>query len=355
MCEGEPAYVPIVEFGIDYDVKCAFLGRPIETVKDEVEFWYEAGYDYVPLQAGIRKIFWPGYAVSEKSADRGLDTGYHLHRRTQTKFSVYHDSEQQLGWAEEGKGAITSMEEFERFPWPDPELMDLSAFEEIGRYLKPGMKVIAYQGYIFTAAWWLMGTETFCFALSEMPELIRKIYDRIWRIQSRIIERVLEYDVVGAVMHADDVAHAGGLMVSPQHLREYVFPWYRWCRALVRERGLPMILHSDGRLLAVLDDILACGFNALHPIEPKAMNIAELKSKIGDRMCLIGNLDLSYTLTRGTPQEVEAEVRERIRTIAPGGGYCLGSSNSVPAYVPLANYNAMREAAFRYGKYPISV
>ena len=54
-------------------------------------------------------------------------------------------------------------------------------------------------------------------------------------------------------------------------------------------------------------------------------------------------------------EEVEAEVRERIRTIAPGGGYCVGSANSVPAYVPLANFNAMREAAFRYGKYPVAV
>ena len=228
---------------------------------------FPAGYDYVPLQAGIRTLFWPGYAVSEKSADRGLDTGYHLHRKSQTKFSVYEDGERQMAWAEEGRGSITSMEEFERFPWPDPDRMDLSAFAEIGQYLKPGMKVIAYQGYIFTTAWWLMGMESFCFALTEQPDLIRRIYDRIWRIQSRVIQRVLEYDVVGAVMHADDIAHAGGLMVRSAHLREYVFPWYRWCAALVRERGLPMILHSDGRLTAVLDDILACGFNALHPIE----------------------------------------------------------------------------------------
>jgi uroporphyrinogen decarboxylase len=48
---------------------------------------------------------------------------------------------------------------------------------------------------------------------------------------------------------------------------------------------------------------------------------------------------------------VEAEVRERIRTVAPGGGYCLGSTNSITSYVPLANFNALREAAFRYGGY----
>lgn len=65
------------------------------------------------------------------------------------------------------------MEEFERFPWPDPDQMDLSAFEEVKRYLKPGMKVIAYLGYIFTSAWWLMGMETF--GEEEVKERIRTI------------------------------------------------------------------------------------------------------------------------------------------------------------------------------------
>jgi uroporphyrinogen decarboxylase len=76
---------------------------------------------------------------------------------------------------------------------------------------------------------------------------------------------------------------------------------------------------------------------------------------VGDRLCLLGNIDLGYTLTRGTPQKVEQEVKEKIRTLAPGGGYCVGSSNSVTACVPLADFNAMREAAFKYGTYPPGV
>jgi uroporphyrinogen decarboxylase len=121
----------------------------------------------------------------------------------------------------------------------------------------------------------------------------------------------------------------------------------------VRESGRVNVFHSDGRLDSVLEDLLACGFDAIHPIEPKAMDIVQTKQKVAGRATLIGNIDLGYTLTRGTPAEVEAEVRERIRTVGPGGGYCLGSANSITSYVPLANFNAMREAAFRYGGYPI--
>jgi len=353
--QGEPDYVPIVEFGIDKDIKSAFLGRPCETLKDEVEFWAGAGYDSVPLQAGIRTLFWPGVTPTEQRADRSQTGDHQIHRRTFTKYSQYQAQDRDMVWAQEGKGVITSMEEFERFPWPDPDAMDLSAFEEVKAYLPPGMKVIAYMGYIFTACWWLMGLETFCAALYEQPELIRRMYRRIWSIQSRVLVRLLGYDSIGALAHPDDIAYAESLMVSPAHLREFVFPWYRWCGMLVRDKGWPYLYHSDGRLITVLDDIVQCGFNALHPIEPKAMDIAEVKRRIGATMCVIGNIDLGYTLTRGTPQEVDAEVKERIRVLAPGGGYCVGSSNSVTAYVPFENFMAMREAAFKYGRYPIRV
>ena len=70
---------------------------------------------------------------------------------------------------------------------------------------------------------------------------------------------------------------------------------------------------------------------------------------------LIGNLDLGYTLTRGTPEEVIEETKGLIRDVAPGGGYCVGSSNTVPYYVPAANYTAMVEATLEFGGYPIRI
>jgi len=347
--QGTPDYVPIVEFSVDCDVKAAFLGRPIQNLQDEVEFWVKAGYDFVPLQAGIRSVIRPGLSVSEKSVQVPRQ------RQGRAAYSIYSTEDRTITWAEEGRGVISNREEFERFPWPEPERMDLSAFEEVKQYLPAGMKVIAYMGWVFTAVWTLMGMETFCISLYEQPELIRRMYDRIWAIQSRVLLRVLTFDVVGAVTHPDDLAYSEGLIVTPKHFREFVFPWYRWNCTMVRERGLPNIFHSDGRLDTVIEDLLGCGFDALHPVEPKAMDITELRKKIGGRACLIGNIDLGYTLTRGSPREVEAEVKERIRTVGPGGGYCLGSSNSVTSYVPLENFNAMRQAAFKYGAYPLSI
>jgi len=346
----QPEYVPLVEFSVDADVKAAFLGHPIRDLRDEVEFWVRAGYDFVPIQAGIRSIIRPGHSAGEK---RGGDLSSQVMRHTQTAYSIYESESRDMAWAEEKRGVIGSMAEFERFPWPDPDRMDLSRFDEVREYLPPGMKVIAFLGWIFSSVWTLMGLEAFCFALYEQPELIRRMYDRVWAIQSRVLLRLLESDVIGAIAHPDDLAYSDALMIAPAHFRQFVFPFYRWSCTMVREQGLPNIFHSDGRLDTVLEDILGCGFDALHPIEPKAMDIAAVKKSVGSRACLIGNIDLGYTLTRGTPAEVEAEVRERIRTIAPGGGYCIGSANSITSYVPLENFNALRAAAVEYGRYPL--
>ncbi|MFH1929654.1 MAG: uroporphyrinogen decarboxylase family protein, partial [Chloroflexota bacterium] len=64
-----------------------------------------------------------------------------------------------------------------------------------------------------------------------------------------------------------------------------------------------------------------------------------------------GNIDLHYTLTRGTPAEVEAEVRDRIERVGRGGGYIISSANSITSYCKLENVLAMRDAVARYGWY----
>jgi uroporphyrinogen decarboxylase len=179
------------------------------------------------------------------------------------------------------------------------------------------------------------------------------LFERVARFQYRVFERLLGFDCIGAIWHADDIAFNTQLLVNPRILRRHVFPWYAEMNRVAHARGRLAVYHSDGALQEVLPDLVACGFDGLNPIEPGAMDINAVKREYGSRISIIGNIDLRYTLTRGTPDEVRAEVRQRIRDLAPGGGYAVSSSNSVPEYVPLANFNAMGEATFTYGRYPI--
>ncbi len=352
LCQGEPKRVPQFDGTIAEDIKTRFLGRPMATLADEVEFCMAAGYDFVPLTLGFRQTI-RGEKLGIMGAKQ-LDTT--LLKPMEAQYNLHEEGKSTRMWAEEGQGAIRDEASFDDFDWPDPDTAySYDTVEQIGKLLPDGAKMIVNVGYIFMAPWMLMGLENFCMALAAGDPLVAKVIDRVGRTQRRVAENLLQYDCVGAIRMPDDLGHTGGTMVAPKFLRQYIFPWHKQIGEMVHAKGLPYLYHSDGRLYDVIDDLIECGFDALHPCEPASMDIELLKSKYGDRLCLCGNINLDSTLTLGTPEEVEEEVKLRIRTIAPGGGYCCGSSNSIPEYVPFDNYVAMIEAIQKYGKYPISV
>jgi uroporphyrinogen decarboxylase len=200
-----------------------------------------------------------------------------------------------------------------------------------------------------------MGFDAYAYALVDRPAFVERLHAKIAEVQGWVVERALNYPCVGMVWHADDVAYRTDLLVSPAVLRRHVFPVYQRLNAMCHQHDVLTLYHSDGNVEKVLDDIMAAGFDVFNPIEPLAMDIRALKRRVRGRLALIGNVDLSYTLTRGTPQEVEAEVRALIRDVAPGGGYALASANSIPEYVPWRNFVAMHAAWLKYGRYPIDL
>lgn len=344
LCQGEPDCVPFVDAEVYVGHKARVIGHVVRGLADEIEFARRIGYDFVPLKAGLHLT--PTVRNALKQTNHTVEDGSDMR---------FQDLPGERRWVTADTGVIVTEADFEAFDWPDPDQFDYSAFAEADEVLPSNMKAVCIIGKVFNLVWWLMGFENFCIALVDNPSLVERMFQRVGSIQYRVLERTLEYQCVGAYWHSDDVAFGTGLMVSPQTLRRYAIPWFRSMVALAHSRDVVTICHSDGRLDEIIDEIIDIGFDGLHPIEPQAMDIVELSERVKGKLCLLGNIDLGYTLTRGTPEEVEEEVRIRIRHLAPGGGYCLGSSNSVPEYVPFENYIAMRNAWLKYGKYPIQV
>ncbi|MCX5908053.1 MAG: nucleoside 2-deoxyribosyltransferase, partial [Deltaproteobacteria bacterium] len=115
-----------------------------------------------------------------------------------------------------------------------------------------------------------------------------------------------------------------------------------------------LFFHSDGNIWPIMDDLIATGFHAIHPIDPTSMDIREVKAKVGKKVGIMGNINVDL-LARGTPKEVRELTEKCLREIAPGGGYALGSGNSVPNWARFENYQAMRETALTCGGYPIKI
>jgi len=340
-----PDRVPLFEILVDFAIQSQFLGRPVaaDDLLAQVTFWSQAGYDYVPLVMGMMR---PGRVTADSAISRML-------------------RERQKDWNLELTSVVRTPEEFDAFPWDLAGQVELDDFRKVRPLLPAKMKTIALSGKIFTLSWMLMGFENFCESLMDatnkngaphgnagLESLAVRVIQKVAEIQLSALEELLMMEHVGAVCAVDDIAYNTGPMISPESLRRHIFPWYREIARRCHAAGRLFFMHSDGNLEMILPDLIDLGVDALHPIDPTAMDIVQLKRTWGDRMAFFGNVDTEL-LRSGSPEQVSARVRELLRTVAPGGGFGLGSGNSVPEWATLANYQAMRRTALEHGRYPI--
>jgi uroporphyrinogen-III decarboxylase len=194
-----------------------------------------------------------------------------------------------------------------------------------------------------------LGLENFSLALYDNLPFIETVLDRYCDWIAVVAERAcrLGFD---AFASTDDMAFNTAPFFSLSVFRELVLPRYR---NVAKRITLPWIIHSDGNILPFVDDLLSVGIAGLHPNEKGAMDIRAMKREYGDRLCLLGNVDLNL-LGMGSPEAVDREVRELIRDVGPGGGYIVTSGNSLAAYLQPENVLTLSRAVQKYGQYPLN-
>ncbi len=250
-------------------------------------------------------------------------------------------------------GLIKEEKDLALLQLPDPEdpALYAPAKEIIRRAHDLGLAVCSRIRLGACPAMLSVGMEDFAYMLYDDRELFETIMETYATWTAKVVSHLntLGVDFLWA---CDDLAFKTSTLVSPETFREVFLPKMRIAADAIR---LPWIFHSDGNLTPILEDLLTLGMNCLHPIEPGAMDIDYMKETYGKKLCLMGNIDLHYTLTRGTPEETAEEVKQRLRTIAPGGGYIMASANSIPSYVKLENFQAMIDTVRQYRAYPIHI
>ncbi len=156
---------------------------------------------------------------------------------------------------------------------------------------------------------------------------------------------------IDALYSASDLADNRGPYYSPEQMEHFVWPYFAKWVSQVKGMGVYTILHSDGNLMPYLENIANSGVDALQAIDPIAgMDIRKVKEKVGDRLCLCGNIDCGLMLT-GLPEEVFNATRDLLTGCKHNGGLVLGASNALQEEVPAENYLAMIDAWKKYGAY----
>ena len=184
--------------------------------------------------------------------------------------------------------------------------------------------------------------------------------ERIFIVESDIIRTFL--DAVGAYLDVfafkDDLAMQSGPVISPRMYRQFIKPYQKKLIETIKSKTRAKIwYHSCGAVYYAVRDLIEIGVDILNPIQvaAKDMDTARLKREFGNALCFWGAIDTQQVLPFGSPQDVKAEVKTRLRDLAPGGGYVLASVHNIEADVPGQNILTMTRAAQRWGTYPLQI
>lgn len=252
------------------------------------------------------------------------------------------------------EGPIKSPDDLKRYTPPDPNADDvLGQIPEIVARYKGKKAVTAICRDAFFNPAFLRGTEQYLMDMVDNPKLVHQLVEVCLSYDIPAMQRMVAAGV-DVVVFGDDYADKNATLMSPKHFKEFVLPGLKRCVDAAHEAGAYVVKHTDGNIMGVLDMIVETGIDGLNPLEPAAgMDIGLIKHRYGDRVALVGNIDCGYLLSQAPVEQVRRVTLETIRTAAPGGGYCLSSSNSIHSSVRPENYMAMIDTLRQFGEYPI--
>ena len=254
-----------------------------------------------------------------------------------------------------------TVEDLDRLAWPDvDQLMRRAELRERAKVLKEktdfavvGRACDSYGPLERCNS--LRRMDQFMIDLGKNPEFAARLIDKVTAVLCRLLEVYL--DTAGSYLDmielpGDDYAAANPL-ISPRMFDRFFAPAYRRIIGLIREAAphVKILFHSDGRMEPFLGRLIDLGIDVFHCLEPlPTVDMAGIKAKYGDQLTFWGAIDIKQTM-QGSIEGIEAEVQERIRVLAPGGGYVLAPANHLQPDVPARNVIALFEAARKYGQY----
>jgi uroporphyrinogen decarboxylase len=220
-----------------------------------------------------------------------------------------------------------------------------------------GIAIIAcFLGPFTMMYWYFMDLSTLSLTIYDDPSLITEMCDAFTHWSLQAMEAVWQVGGVDAFCLSDDWGGTSGLLMSPEHLRRFFLNPFRDIVQGMQAYGLPVMMHNDGNLWAVMDDLVGTGINGFHPVERAAgMDLKKIKERYRGRLCPIGNINNKTTMVTGTADDVKREALECLKIAAPGGGYVLATDHSLHDDIPLENIHAYIEVARKYGSYPIKI
>ncbi len=198
-----------------------------------------------------------------------------------------------------------------------------------------------------------MGIEKCWTGLGEYPDQMMAWFDRYADWLCGLMDRCAEVGVDMFTL-SDDWGSNKTMLFSPRMWRREIRPYTERVVQHANSLGKPVMLHSDGYIMQIMDDIVDMGYSMLHPIqESSGMDPQTVKDTYGDKLTLYGSLDVVDGLRKFEGDVLNEYIRKRFGIYAPGGGFIFCTGHFVMPDVPPARliqaYTLANELAVQYG------
>ncbi|MDY2939057.1 MAG: uroporphyrinogen decarboxylase family protein [Fusicatenibacter sp.] len=240
---------------------------------------------------------------------------------------------------------VESVEDVDRIPFPDPDWFDYSSIRETCDKYPDKAIIVGHEGP-FQMATFLMEMDRFFILMVEEPEIAKRILERINEFEMEYYRRILEAGEgkVDVLRPHDDYGTQISLFFSLDMWREFFRENTRKLVELAHRYGAFYQQHSCGAVEPLIPEFIACGVDALEPLQKvKGLEAETLAEKYRGQIVFHGGIDTQGILPFGTAEDVRRETRHYMETLGKDGGYILMASQGFEGDVPIENIEAVYE------------
>lgn len=321
------------------------VGGGFETTEDEEGniYVYPQGDKTVPPCAKLPK---GGYYFDQLDRQGELDEDDMDGRRDYAEqFKVY--SEEELKFIQE-----RAIDLYENTEYAIIGNFSLASFGDLGGPL-PAYHMKHTPG-IRRAEEWMMAHLLY-------PEYVEDVYalqTEVCLESLKLLKEAVGDRIQILRVSSTDFGTQKGEFISPDMFREFYKPNYIKINRWIHENtNWKIMFHSCGSIVNLLDDFVEMGVDILNPVQCSAVGMDPkfLKDTYGDKLVFWGGaVDTQKTLQFGTPEEVRAEVLERLEIFSKGGGFVCNQVHNIQTNTPVENilafYDALTEFNSRKAK-----
>ena len=246
---------------------------------------------------------------------------------------------------------------FEHFQPPDPEChADMGEYDwpkfhqDIARRKAKGELTTAAlaHGYLLMRLWYLRGFDNLMhdFALDE--PWLHDLIDMLVARNNVIVKHFIETGV-DLVHFPEDIGTQSASFLSPRDFRKWIVPAYKRMMTPVKEAGIIVDTHSDGYIIELVDDLLACGCDVLNP-QDLCNGIDNIARTMKGRCCIKLDIDRQKIVPFGSRQEIHDLVEEEVRKLGSSRGGLQLTAGVYPP-TPPENVDALAAAMEKFRTY----